>query len=220
MGLSLKEIRALYAPKKEEVLCCPHCGHDLTVDKTLFFESRICENCFEHAEIIDIADCCRNKSVHQVKYIISGGGIQVREQCKSCGALSSNSIAVSPPERDRLPFADLSLKETLSDKAFDFRRAERRRISDSKAARLKSDWMARYSQYLLSPGWREKRDLVLKRDKYVCQACLNALATQVHHKSYEFVDLAGNEPAFDLVSVCTPCHEKIEQMKKDRRNTQ
>ena len=93
------------------------------------------------------------------------------------------------------------------------------RIADGKAALAKGDWLRQYSQYLQSPEWRAKRDLVLKRDNYVCQACLNALATQVHHKSYEFVDLAGSEPAFDLVAICTPCHDKVEQMKKDRRKS-
>jgi 5-methylcytosine-specific restriction endonuclease McrA len=64
----------------------------------------------------------------------------------------------------------------------------------------KSDF---YKRYMNSPGWKHKRLQTLKRDGYLCQACLKATATEVHHKSYLHF---SHEPLFDLVSVCGPCH--------------
>jgi hypothetical protein len=70
-----------------------------------------------------------------------------------------------------------------------------------------------YSNYLLSDEWIKKRELVLKRDNYLCQCCLNNKAVQVHHTSYTHV---FNEPLFELTSVCINCHEIITNM--DRKN--
>ena len=57
-----------------------------------------------------------------------------------------------------------------------------------------------------SPAWAKKRDLVLKRDNYICQACLQEPATMVHHKTYIHF---GDEPLFDLESVSDKCHDKL-----------
>ena len=219
---SLAKIREQIAQRnnaKPDAPRCPHCGHSLTIDITDFFESKICENCFEYAEVNRIEEsCCRTPAFHLVKVVVAGGGIQVRDQCTHCGCLKGGAVKVSPQDRDKLPLADLALKERRYDKKWNLFREANARINEAQSAKRKADWMAGYTQYLNSPEWREKRELVLKRDKYLCQCCLDALATQVHHKSYQFVDLAGSEPAFDLVAVCTPCHEKIEQMKRDARN--
>ena len=199
---------------------CLHCGHALTIEKTKFFETEACENCFEHWQVNEVEDqCCDFPEYQQVKYVISGGGIHVREQCVHCGCLKANAIGgLSQKEKDALPLADLRLKETCYDTKWELKRQASIKFHDLKATQRKTNWMAEYSRYLNSPEWRQKRELVLRRDNHTCQSCLSAVATQVHHRSYEFVDLAGNEPAFDLVAVCTPCHEKIEEMKKNRRN--
>jgi hypothetical protein len=65
---------------------------------------------------------------------------------------------------------------------------------------------ARYAAYLRSPGWQRKRMAVLKRDNGICQACLVRTATEIHHLSYEHL---GAEFAFELVSVCAVCHERL-----------
>jgi hypothetical protein len=70
----------------------------------------------------------------------------------------------------------------------------------------KQKWDYKYEKYRKTDKWKLKRALVLKRDNNICQACLSAKATEVHHKHYlnQF-----NEPLFDLVSVCRACHESI-----------
>ncbi|MEJ8756808.1 hypothetical protein WG947_07380 [Pontibacter sp. H259] len=76
----------------------------------------------------------------------------------------------------------------------------------------KEKWFAEeYDEYLNSDKWKRKRLKVLRRDEYLCQACSTRKAVQVHHKSYRYV---GDEPLFDLVSVCIECHEKIDYLKE------
>lgn len=69
-----------------------------------------------------------------------------------------------------------------------------------------------YQDYLRSPQWRRKRERRLAMDRWQCQARLDGCverATEVHHLTY---DHRYNEPLFDLVSVCRPCHRRISEM--------
>jgi 5-methylcytosine-specific restriction endonuclease McrA len=68
-----------------------------------------------------------------------------------------------------------------------------------------SVWRDNYNDYMQSPEWKEKRKVVLKRDQYLCQGCLQEKATQVHHLSYDHL---GKEPLFELISICDSCHEQ------------
>lgn len=80
-------------------------------------------------------------------------------------------------------------------------------------------WWAKYEIYLRSREWREKRADVLERDNYRCQARLAHIcarrATEVHHITYAHV---GNEPMWELRSLCHECHEAITTMDRERRN--
>jgi len=69
-------------------------------------------------------------------------------------------------------------------------------------------WRNEYDDYLNSENWRNKRAIVLKRDKYLCQGCFVNKATQVHHLSYKNV---GDELLFQLISICDVCHEKCHE---------
>jgi 5-methylcytosine-specific restriction endonuclease McrA len=204
---------------------CPNCGHTLTIETTEFFKTELCENCFDHAKITSLDACCKSPSLHHVKLITSAGTIQVRNQCKSCGKVSSESIGgIDKVTRETLPVLNESLREKYNENNclvvrnfYSNISAKKHEIYSNEFESNKREWFNEYSKYLQSPEWKKKRELVLKRDNYKCQACLTGLATQVHHKSYEFVDLSGSEPCFDLVSVCYPCHCKIEEMKKNNR---
>jgi 5-methylcytosine-specific restriction endonuclease McrA len=63
--------------------------------------------------------------------------------------------------------------------------------------------MSKYREYLQSDEWIEKRDRILKRDKYQCQKC-HAPARDVHHLTYARVRRERDE---DLISVCRNCHQ-------------
>jgi 5-methylcytosine-specific restriction endonuclease McrA len=220
---TLEKIREQVAKQNS---LCPKCGHTLTVEITDFFKTEICENCFDHAKITSLDTCCKSPSTHLVKLITSAGTIQVRKQCQSCGKVSAESVGgIEKSVRENLPAVDELLRdmyvETRSSIEQDFYSnisKKRYEISKKEFESNKQEWFNQYSKYLQSPEWKKKRELVLKRDNYKCQACLTGLATQVHHKSYEFVDLSGSEPCFDLIAVCYPCHCKIEEMKKNNRS--
>lgn len=211
---SLEQIRQLYREKSD---ACPKCGGNVTKETTTHTVSEICENCLEYSKVDFLPTCCNNRDLIKIKYHISGGGFQVREQCKNCGWISSKSISVPKENRDFLPDADLVKKAEFEIKTDEDRARHYGKISGLRELQRKEWLETQYRPYLESKEWRQKRDLVLKRDKHLCQCCLESFATQVHHKSYQFVDLKGSEPAFDLVAICTPCHNRIEQMKKNQR---
>ncbi len=225
---TLEQIRARFANKQEAqpintqpAKPCPKCGKSLTIERTQFFESEICEHCLDHAQVNDIDVCCDLPALHPVKLITSSGTIQVRNQCQNCGDLRPNSLGgYSKEQREILPLVDLRKREDRGNKFSEMIKSFWVKVSDKRAQQQalgKQQWIQQYNAYLNSPAWKEKRLSVLKRDNYLCQCCLDAYATQVHHKSYQFVDLKGNEPAFDLVAICVPCHDKIETMKKQQR---
>lgn len=224
--MNLEEIRQQYREQVEKTLICPVCEHGLTVDKTEFFETHLCENCFEYSKIIELYTgniCCAFPKIIHVGYVIANDAIQVRTQCTRCSEMSGKSVGgFSKEQREALPKANIERRdkrrEWLREKrnAFCLRAIEgRQRIFEEK----KAEWFEDYNEYLRSDIWKQKRLLVLKRDNYTCQSCLSGRAIQVHHKSYEFVDLCGSEPAFDLVSICIKCHNRIEELKRQKRQS-
>jgi hypothetical protein len=71
------------------------------------------------------------------------------------------------------------------------------------------DFETTYNAYINSSWWKMRREYILKRDKCICQYCLSAKATEVHHFSYHNL---GNESPFELVSVCKECHRIIHSL--------
>lgn len=84
---------------------------------------------------------------------------------------------------------------------------------------LRNDWLRRIQraqarvvptmtreEYMQSPAWKAIRLKVLARDKYLCQGCLTAGATQVHHTTYANL---YDELLFQLQSLCDHCHKKV-----------
>lgn len=206
---------------------CPKCGGELTVDVTRFFTSEICEHCFDYTKITDNKECCEKPEYKAVKLITASGTVQVKEQCQSCGNVNPAALGgFTKEQKDALSLLDENRRQKRFDEIRECHRSTHAKITlaksqqyDKKKQERREEWFRQYNQYLDSPEWRRKRELVLKRDNYLCQCCLKNTATQVHHKSYEFVDLEGGEPAFDLVAICTPCHDFIEKMKQENRKS-
>ncbi len=65
-----------------------------------------------------------------------------------------------------------------------------------------------YGDYLRSDAWKAKRRLVFKRAGGVCEGCGLLEATEVHHLTYAH---KMNEFLFELVAVCTECHERLHE---------
>jgi len=88
---------------------------------------------------------------------------------------------------------------------------------------------AKHNVYLGSNEWKEKREIILKRDNYICQDCLkishlilkelikkitflkdikidiNIKASQVHHLNYD--SLHTPQEINDCISLCEYCHK-------------
>lgn len=64
---------------------------------------------------------------------------------------------------------------------------------------------ATYESYLKSQEWADRRSKVMERAGHRCEGCRNALATEVHHLSYEHVT---QEFLFELVAMCGDCHAR------------
>ena len=134
------------------------------------------------------------------RHVIASGVTQYKFECQVCGR-RGNAISKHDPIRTNLksepPFTDPELQERYW-----------RNVAIARQSELDS-WRDEYNQYLESPEWHAKRELVLARDWHECQAKLDGCtkaAEHVHHLTYEHL---FNEPLFELVAVCRSCHDQI-----------
>lgn len=139
-------------------------------------------------------------------------------QCLRCGTMISNAVT---PEDRKKPLGELPAWDETRNTRFNEARSAANKLAGEiadekrKQQRYAKDrqWGDWYNQYLQSGQWRKRRQKVFERDGYRCQACLEKEATEVHHLNYEH---CGNEPLFDLISVCHSCHEAITEMDRKR----
>lgn len=146
---------------------------------------------------------CEHPEV-EVRYRWASNGVKhYPKQCLRCGANLGNVAkdSMSGSKRALLKPFDEELRQRFS---ADKREAWLQQHQDQRAT-----WWAEYTAYLSSPEWRARRQLVLERDDYRCQARLEGCtlrAVQVHHVSYEHLHM---EPLWELQSVCLVCHDTI-----------
>ena len=79
---------------------------------------------------------------------------------------------------------------------------------------LQENWRKVYNQYMQTDDWKEKRSIILKRDKNTCQGC-GQYATQVHHLDYANLK---DELYFQLIAVCETCHFKLHKERENVRD--
>jgi 5-methylcytosine-specific restriction endonuclease McrA len=132
-------------------------------------------------------------------------------QCLYCGN-ELRAVAKSSPEArqiaERVPFDEDLAKQIQAE----FKRESEARMSEWQAQiqqqkttkeQESADWWRWYNEYLKTPQWKQKHDMVIKRAGGLCEGCGQRKAVQVHHKTY---DHAGNELLFELVAICYQCH--------------
>jgi len=143
---------------------------------------------------------CNNHNMEFVKRRKSDGNPLLNKQCLSCGEKDSKAYKLNLVSN----FESLPVwREDLID--FYYENKRKTAIKEREIDRVY--WLENtHKKYLQSDKWMNKRAKVLARDNYVCQACVTNKASQVHHLNYRNY---GDEPLFDLVSVCVPCHNKI-----------
>ena len=149
---------------------------------------------------------CENHNVEFVKQLNTAGNYFVKKQCLFCGETESAAVKF-----DKIGGKDKIKSLPDFDQEFYEHYLEIKRLKyyDEQKEKRKQDrleWLETSKPYYNSEIWKIKREFVLKRDNYLCQACLTNKANQVHHLTYKHF---GNEPLFELTSVCKQCHDKI-----------
>ena len=152
-------------------------------------------------------DCDHPNTELRAKRISTG--IQYKQQCLVCGRAASNAIKhdevkVFPPEWD----------EQIAMRWEAAARERHQADLDARDGQISTESLERretYQRYLCSTEWRERRRLALLRDRNICQGCLNARAVEVHHLTYAHI---GRELMYELVSLCSACHETAHSAKQ------
>ena len=139
------------------------------------------------------ADCTCSRTEVRMR-AIRGGSRQYVRQCLDCGESVGNPVR---QEGDAVAF-----DESLRDCA----RVSRQSAIEAAKKSESEFWWREYHRYMKSDAWFSLRGKVLARDGGICQGCLTAGAVEVHHKTY---DHFGSEFAFELMSLCKLCHERM-----------
>lgn len=142
------------------------------------------------------SDECRCTRTEVRMRSIRGGSSQWVRQCLDCGQPVGSPVKAVPDCRA----FDNDLAEQYREE-----RAEERSLA---AEAERNRWWTLYREYIGSDAWKALRDRVLKRDGGMCQGCLDARASEVHHMSYRNF---GSEFAFELVALCSACHQRLHQ---------
>ena len=150
---------------------------------------------------------CEHAETELREKTVSGGGIQCKRQCLACGAPVGNSIK----KQDGLPKWDETLLRSYEAVRAAERQATQRKyvqlhkVETKELDRKSRDWRSEYAAYRRTPIWQGKRARVLKRANGLCEGCLDAKATVVHHTTYAHM---GDELLYELVALCQSCHAK------------
>ena len=147
---------------------------------------------------------CDHPTTELRRKVNRAGATTYVHQCLTCGdhKRAVKSATLNHEQKAGAPPVDRALwsswcAEKNADRA---NRARNARVRDARA------FWAWYDDYLRSPDWRRRRALVIDRAHGRCEGCASAPATQVHHLSY---DRVGNEMLFDLVALCSTCHDRV-----------
>lgn len=193
-------------PLDKSAIKCPVCGGQMNTHENSRMLFVFCNNesCFGYFD----ANCANHNPVF-VKKIKSNGFWMVKKQCLNCGDSSGqfkNSIC---EDINSLP----EYNEYLWDEYHAILWDQRKKYMDAQAKRRRDHFFYEHNIYLNSEEWKAKRQMVLQRDNYMCQACLDSRATQVHHLTYKHWQ---KEPLFELISVCEKCHNSITEDDRQR----
>lgn len=194
---------------------CPNCDsatENYPIENIIINYCKVCWNYIGYQD-----ESCENHNPIYVKFPHQNNSIHIRKQCMNCGKIDSQYYQKEAlKDWENFPNADLQhrkLRENIDYTKIQevFKRYEKKKIEVNKVENF-NKFLEEHNIYLQTEDWRKRRALVLKRDNYLCQSCLDKKATEVHHKSYRYWK---NEPLFELVSVCNECHEQITNMNRD-----
>lgn len=149
---------------------------------------------------------CPHEETEMRRRVYSNGVDHVGIQCLTCGT------QVSPVKKNSLRPDDLIFLNWWDDSLATDYSLQESHDRELKYQESLTEKRQAHREYLESPAWADKRRKRLELDGNLCQAKLDGCqrwASQVHHLSYRFW---GNEPMWDLQSVCRSCHEQVSAM--------
>lgn len=149
-------------------------------------------------------DCTHNHSV-LTRFLQTNGVYSYRFQCQVCFQPVGNNQK-KPDDHESLPVFDVSKRDAWHQAAYRSGLLKWQQEAAEKAAAADKAWRERYNAHMNSPEWFALRRKVLDRAGGTCEGCGVRKATQVHHLTYARL---GREMLFDLVAVCSQCHESI-----------
>ena len=149
---------------------------------------------------------CLHENTVLTKRQVTGGSYQIVYQCSKCGHPTSSPISKDEAKKlsngKSIPPFDNALKENWD--------SRKKSSMEDILQDDKSEFWSSYDKYLSSKEWSDKRKLVFNRANNLCEGCLSNPAEEVHHINYEHV---GNEFLFELVAVCSSCHNRLHEEK-------
>lgn len=181
---------------------CGQCNYPYDARKGKYALYMYCDNCGHFVHELYTDRCCLNPNIALFNKPTVNGNPSIREVCLNCGKTSSAKKINTVSDVKSLPTITDEKIDRLRNAFYD----ELKRFHEWAKKQNHSQFLEDHAEYLKSTQWKELRAKVLKRDNDLCQSCLIRSATQVHHLTY---DRWRHEAAFDLVSVCDPCHKSI-----------
>lgn len=195
---------------------CPECGNKIKAQDKIIAEYFSCDKCgFEHIEYSN--KCCLFPRYIPVRFysdefeaMQDSDNYRIYNQCQNCGKKIAPAISKSKYNKRDIPHSnDIAIEKVNLIKG---ELQELSKLIQERKRRGKRDsYWDDYNEYLRTERWRQIREIVLIRDNYKCQSCLNEKATQVHHTDGRF---RKNEPLFTLFSVCDRCHDIITEIER------
>jgi 5-methylcytosine-specific restriction endonuclease McrA len=128
---------------------------------------------------------------------LKNGSIQYVFQCLHCGSALTQAIRKA---EIRQPEQLCVFDESLLERYYELQQRER--------LDQREEWFRQHNAYLRTPAWKARRAAVLKRANGICEGCAGAVATQVHHLTYEHWK---REFLWELVAICDECHEAVHE---------
>ena len=160
---------------------------------------------------LDLLNCYGEHEFEYRYHYSESGVLQLFTQCTECGkrGQSGGTLKHSTIENFKekvklgeIPKYDIKL---LNEKSATYEKFSKfnKLTWSKKQTNSKQEWFKQHNEYLQTDQWKAIRLKVLKRDNNLCQGCLEATATEVHHLTYAHWK---NELMFELLSVCYDCH--------------
>ena len=161
---------------------------------------------------------CKHNRMDLRRGFNKGGAPVVRQQCLDCGCLVGRLVKQTPETKNLKDIEDSTHPEYLAKRKDEKDAIARRYVALQKcrwrgSSEGRSYFQRSHAEYLSSPEWAERRQLVLDRSDGLCEGCRKERAAEVHHLTYRNW---GNEFLFELAALCSACHDRVHRINEDR----